>query len=269
MRADFLGCRGSTPVEGAAFEKYGGSTSSVLVSAGDSRVLLDAGTGLRHLRAVQSQPFRGSMFLSHLHWDHVQGLPFCSPLDHPESRVDLYLPAQTPGAEQLMARLMSPPLFPITPDQLRGSWRFLDAEPGPYEEGSLTVIAFEVPHKGGRTFGYRVNDGERSLVYISDHAPGPPGSGPDGLGEVSSDLVAAVEGADLLIHDAQYLDEEYPERAFLGHSAIGYAIALGEKAGAGEVILFHHDPARTDAVLDAIGEGLPDGVRFARQGMRW
>lgn len=269
MRADFLGCRGSTPVEGPAFETYGGSTSSVQVSAGDSRVLLDAGTGIRHLHALEAGPFRGSVFLSHLHWDHVQGLPFCSPLDHPHARVDLHLPAQPPGAERLMARLMSPPLFPIRPEELRGDWRFLDAEPGRFEEGSLTVSAFEVPHKGGRTYGYRVEDGARSLVYISDHAPGPPGSGPDGLGEMTSDLLSVVEGADLLIHDAQFLDEEYPERAFLGHSAIGYAVALGEKAGVAEVILFHHDPARTDAALDAIAAELPPGVSLARQGMRW
>lgn len=270
MRIDVLGCRGSVPVDGAAFDRYGGATSSVALSHGeeDPVLVLDAGTGLRHLGRITDRPFRGTLLLSHLHWDHIQGLPFSPLLDHPAARVDAFAPSQGPRCEDLIARFMSPPVFPISPVGLVGDWRFHDAEPGTFEVEGFSVTAFEVPHKGGRTFGFRVDDGTTAMAYVSDHAPGAPGTGPAGLGDIRPEVVEAVDGVDFLFHDAQYLDDEFPSRARLGHSAVGYALDLGRKAGVGTLVLFHHDPSRTDTDLDAIAASLPTGVTVARQGMR-
>lgn len=264
-----LGCRGSVTVDGADFSHYGGATSALAVGDGLSpTLLLDAGTGLRHLSDVTDEPFTGSLLLSHLHWDHVQGLPFSPLLDQPESRIDIYVPAQGEPAESLFHKFMSPPCFPITPEELRGQVRFREVEPGRLEVEGFSVVAFEVPHKGGRTFGYRVANRLRSIGYIPDHAPGDPGSGVQGLGVVAPEVAGAVEGCDLLFHDAQHLDREFSQRAYLGHSSIGYALELGAAASVGRLMLFHHDPSRTDEELDAVTETLPDEVTLTRQGMR-
>lgn len=269
MRIDVLGCRGSVTVDGAEFSRYGGATSAVAVGNGATpSLLLDAGTGLRHLADITNEPFTGSILLSHLHWDHVQGLPFSPLLDQPESRIDLYVPIQGESAESLFHRFMSPPAFPITAAELRGRVRFREIEPGRQEVEGFEVTAFEVPHKGGRTFGYRVANESYSLGYVPDHAPGKPGSGRHGLGVVAPSVAGAIEGSDLLFHDAQHLDHEFAERAFLGHSAIGYALEMGAATAVGKLLLFHHDPSRTDQELDALAETLPEGVVLTRQGMR-
>lgn len=268
MRINVLGCRGSFPVEGAAFDRYGGATSSVSLSQnGRPSLLLDAGTGLRHLSRLTTQPFSGSLLLGHLHWDHIQGLPFAPLLDHEEASVDVYVPRQEVPARDLIARFMSPPTFPISPEGLKGRWRFFDLDPGRFEVEGFEVTAFEVPHKGGRTFGFRVHDGERSVAYISDHAPGPPGSGPLGLGLIDQTLISTIEGVDVLFHDSQHLDHEFPHRAYLGHTAVGYALDLGRQAEVGSLVLFHHDPARTDQDLDLISETLPAWAQPAHQGL--
>jgi phosphoribosyl 1,2-cyclic phosphodiesterase len=267
VKVDVLGCRGSVPVDGAEFARYGGATSSLALGGGERPTLLvDGGTGLRHLGRVTDEPFEGALLLSHLHWDHIQGIPFCPILDHPDARVDVYVPSQGTPGRALISRLMSPPTFPISPDGLLGRWTFHDLEPGHIELGPFDVEVGEIPHKGGRTYAFRITDEERSLAYMSDHAPGPPGSGPAGLGEIDPRLVGMLEGADLLFHDGQYRDEEYAARAHFGHSAIGYAIELARTASVGRLLLFHHDPSRTDDELDLVSRWLPDRVGVARQG---
>jgi phosphoribosyl 1,2-cyclic phosphodiesterase len=114
------------------------------------------------------------------------------------------------------------------------------------------VTAREIPHKGGRAFGYRVDDGRTSVAYLSDHGPGVLGDGPEGFGPYHESALALADGVDLLIHDAQYTAEEYPRRRTFGHSAIDYAVGLARAAGVGRLALFHHDPGRTDDALDAI-----------------
>lgn len=260
MRVDVLGCRGSTPIEGGAYDRYGGATSCLAVSAEGERpcLLLDAGTGLRHLDQVSDRPFRGAILLSHLHWDHVQGLPFARLLDHPESKVEVFVPWDGTPAREILTRFMSPPLFPIAPEGLQGGWVFRDAKPGRWELGCFEVEAFEVPHKGGRTFGYQVSDGRRSLAYVPDHAGRP--------GRFESGLVGPLAGVHVLVHDGQHLDGEAEARSYLGHSTVGYALDLAREAGAENLVLFHHDPSRTDDQLDQLGEGLPDWASLARQG---
>lgn len=254
MRIVLCGVRGSTPAPGPDFVGYGGHTSCVAVAHDGERptLLLDAGTGLRDVTGLLGgQAFVGSILLGHLHWDHTQGLPFFRAGDRDDARVTVYVPAQGDALE-VLSRAMSPPHFPITPDQLHGAWRFESLEPGTVEVEGFTVAAAEIPHKGGRTFGYRVGDATGAVTYMSDHCPTVAGPGADGLGAFHEAALGLARGADVLIHDAQYLDAELPTRAHFGHSAISYPIGLARAAGVRRVVLFHHDPGRTDDQLDEI-----------------
>ena len=272
MRIWVCGARGSTPAPGPAFVRYGGHTSCLALAHDGQRptLVLDAGTGLRLVTSLlDGAPFQGSILLGHLHWDHTQGLPFFGGGDAVGSRVDVYVPAQG-DSETVLSRFMSPPHFPITPSELRGSWSFIALEEGENRIEGFTVTAREIPHKGGRTFGYRVSDGTATLAYLSDHCPTRVGPGPEGLGEYHEAALALTRGCDLLIHDAQYTDAELPGRADFGHSAMGYAIGLAEEAGAGRLLLYHHDPPRTDDQLDdllASFQDRPVVVDAAREGM--
>ncbi len=273
MRVTICGARGSTAAPGPAHVRYGGHTSCVALSHDGEQpsLVLDAGTGIRRVTGLLGdRPFAGSIVLGHLHWDHTQGLPFFAGADRPDGRTDLYMPAQG-DAEEVLRRVMSPPHFPITPAELRGTWRFLGLEPDvPCQMEGFTVLAREIPHKGGRTFGFRVSDDSASIAYFSDHCPTALGPGPDGLGEYHEAALALAGDCDLLIHDAQYLDEELPTRASFGHSSPGYVVHLAERAGARRVLLYHHDPPRTDDDIDAIvasHEQAPVPVAAAVEGM--
>ncbi|MGD0380447.1 MAG: MBL fold metallo-hydrolase [Acidimicrobiales bacterium] len=273
MRVTVCGARGSTPASGPGTVRYGGHTSCVALAHDGERpsLVLDAGTGIRGVTALLGQhPFDGSIILGHLHWDHTQGLPFFAGADRPDARTDLYMPEQG-DAEEVLRRVMSPPHFPITPAQLRGTWTFrgLEADVAHDIEG-FTVVAREIPHKGGRTFGFRVSDDTATLAYLSDHCPTALGPGPDGLGEYHDTALALVADADLLIHDAQYLDDELARRASFGHSSPGYAAHLAQRAGAARLVLFHHDPPRTDDDIDAVVASFAAGslaVVAAAEGM--
>jgi ribonuclease BN (tRNA processing enzyme) len=264
VRVDVCGVRGSIEAPGAAFAGVGGNTSclALAVDDGPPTLVLDAGSGIRSVTSLMGgRPFRGVILLTHLHWDHTHGLPFFAAADRVDAVVDLFLPAQGVEATELLARMLSPPQFPIRPDGLRGRWRFAALEEGRSELGGFTVTAREIPHKGGRTFGYRVEADGASLAYLPDHCPTALGGGRDGLGVVHDAALALSRDVDLLVHDAQYTAAELPERARYGHAAAPYAIELAEAAGAKGVLLFHHDPCRTD---DAIGAVVAEGRASVR-----
>jgi phosphoribosyl 1,2-cyclic phosphodiesterase len=256
MRVHILGVRGSTPATGPEFVRYGGHTSCIaLAHDGEApSLLVDAGTGIRRASALlDGKPFVGTVLLGHMHWDHTQGLPFFRAGDSPGAQVTLYAPAQPEGKiEAVLGRAMSPPHFPITPAGLRGRWAFAGLEPGEFEIEGFSVAALEIPHKGGRTFGYRISDGRAALAYLSDHCPTSLGPGPDGLGERHKAALWLTRDCDAVFHDGQYTDEELPVRAYFGHSSWGYALALAEAAGAKRLFICHHDPDRTDDELDQI-----------------
>ena len=225
----------------------------------DPTLVLDAGTGLQRLsRHLEGRPFRGTILVGHLHWDHTHGIPFFAAGDNPDARVTLALPDEG-DPEKLLERFMSPPSFPITPRQLRGDWSFVRLAPGEHSIEGFGVLALDIPHKGGRTYGFRVTDGTSTVAYLSDHSPVVHGGGPDGFGEYHENALGLARGVDVLIHDAQHTAEEFAGKRDWGHSAVDYAVGLAEAAGAKRVVLFHHDPPRTDDDLDAIVAGYAGG----------
>jgi ribonuclease BN (tRNA processing enzyme) len=262
MQLFVCGVRGSTPAPGVEFVRYGGQTSCIAIAADDEerpRLVLDAGTGLTRLsRIFDGDPFRGTILLSHLHWDHTHGLPFFPAGDRPDSEITVLLPAQGVDAEDLLGRALSPPHFPIRPSELEGKWRFGSLDPGSSQIEAFEVLALEIPHKGGLTYGFRVTDGSgASVAYLSDHGPLALGPGPDGLGEYHEVARTLADGVDVLIHDAQHTAAELPVYAHYGHSAIDYAVGLAEICKVKQLLLFHHAPPRTDDQLDAILAGIP------------
>jgi phosphoribosyl 1,2-cyclic phosphodiesterase len=252
--------------------RYGGNTSCVALArdGGPPTLVLDAGTGLQRLTQVlDGRPFRGSILLGHLHWDHTHGIPFFRAGDRPDAHVDLHMPGQGDPVA-VLTRILSPPHFPIGPGDLRGEWRFHALEPGEHTIEGFEVTAREIPHKGGRTFGYRVSSGEVAIAYLSDHSPITLGPGPDGLGEYHDEALELARDVDLLLHDAQYTAAELSQRASFGHSAVDYAVGLAARSGARRVLLFHHDPPRTDDAIDEIvrAHKHPDvDVQAAAEGM--
>jgi len=251
VRLTFLGVRGSTASPGPDFVRYGGNTSCIAVSGGERRpdLVLDAGTGLRGLpRLLDGASYSGGILLSHLHWDHVQGLPFCPAVDRDDAVVEVVMPAQDgKDGHDLLAQHMSPPAFPITPDGLRGAWTFTAAEVGRFGFGPYQVRATEISHKGGRTYGYRVDRGGTSLAYLPDHAP---------AAGVSDDTLETLRDVDLLVHDAQFVEAERGIADAFGHSTVGDAVDLAREVGARTLALFHHGPGRTDDALDAVVSAL-------------
>ncbi|MGO8956000.1 MAG: MBL fold metallo-hydrolase [Streptosporangiaceae bacterium] len=258
MRINLCGTRGSTPAPGRDFVRYGGHTSCLAFTPDGASVpelLLDAGTGIREVTALLAgQPFRGTIALTHLHWDHLHGLPFFGGGDRDDARVSLLLPGPEEGlsAEAVLERGMSPPHFPIAPRQLRGNWTFAGLEPGKVQLGPFTLLAREIPHKGGRTFGYRVSDDRGSVAYLPDHSPTNAGPGPAGLGAYHDAAVELAAGADILMHDSFWLAGELDPGRTFGHAAAEYAVGLAVQAGASRVVLLHHRPDRTDTELDTL-----------------
>lgn len=264
MQINFCGVRGSTPAPGPEFVRYGGHTSCLALShAGAERptLVLDAGAGLQRLaRVLGDAPFSGTILLTHLHWDHVLGLPFFSSADRSDASIEVLLPEQESGddAATVLAGMMSPPYFPIGPTDLRGEWSFGTVTEGKREIAGFEVLAREIPHKGGRTFGYRISDGDSTIAYMPDHCPTTFGPGEDGFGDYHATALELAEGADVLIHDAQLLPAELAAEADFGHAVADYAYELGRRAQARSVVFFHHRHTRTDAALDELAARFAD-----------
>jgi phosphoribosyl 1,2-cyclic phosphodiesterase len=265
VRINLCGTRGSTPAPGRDYLRYGGHTSCLAFTCDEAtspELLLDAGTGIRHVtELLDGRAFRGTIALTHLHWDHMQGVPFFRAGDRDDASVRLLLPEPGAGlgAEAALERLMSPPAFPITPRQLRGDWQVGGLEPGQLQVGGLSLLALDIPHGGGRTFGYRVSDGRSAVAYLPDHCPTDLGPGPDGLGAYHAAAVELAAGADILMHDSFWLASELDPGQAFGHAAAEYAVGLAAEAGARQVLLLHHRPDRTDAELDKIAGCLAGG----------
>jgi phosphoribosyl 1,2-cyclic phosphodiesterase len=253
LNVSFYGTRGSTPCPSEENRRYGGNTSCVaLESPGHDPVVLDLGTGLRFFGQTQPDDgsFRGSALVTHLHWDHVQGLPFFTPILRPGARLDIYGPPQTDSTlSDAFHRFICPPFFPVTVEQLYGQMTFHDAGDTDLVLDGAKVRVRPVPHVGANN-GYRVEMGGASVAYLSDHQ-----MPQDGSHTVSEDVLELCDGVDLLIHDAQYTPEEFAEKSHWGHCTVEYAVFVAREAGAKRLALFHHDPARSDDQLDVLLEG--------------
>jgi phosphoribosyl 1,2-cyclic phosphodiesterase len=251
VRLLFAGVRGSTPVSGPLFTRVGGHTSCVAVLRDDERapaLVLDAGTGIMALTPhFGAGPFVGSILLTHLHWDHLQGLPFFRPADRDDARVTLAMPAQGDPVA-VLRRAMSPPHFPIGPEGLQGEWRFVGLEEGTHTIEGFEVTTRAIPHKGGLTFGYRVSDGTRAFAYLPDHGP----RGPDaGVANANGARDLAC-GVDLLVHGAPFVASERAIADLYGHATVDDALTLAGDAHVARLVLTHHGPARADDAVDAI-----------------
>jgi phosphoribosyl 1,2-cyclic phosphodiesterase len=252
MKVEFHGVRGSTPCSGPQYARYGGNSSCVsLTAVGHTPLIFDLGTGLRPYgeKLGCATPFHGSVLLTHLHWDHVQGLPFFSPLHGPESALDIYGPRQETGSlGEAFGQLMRPPFFPIRPDQLGASVRFHDTGDDDFPVGQAKVRSRWVRHVGP-TLGYRVEINGASVAYISDHGPGCRDDSDD---FVPQEILELCDGVDVLIHDAQHTGEEYAPKRHWGHCTYDYAVHVARESGARLLALYHHDPSHGDDAVDAI-----------------
>jgi phosphoribosyl 1,2-cyclic phosphodiesterase len=234
----FFGVRGSIPTPGSTTVRVGGNTACVAVRFGDQLIVLDGGSGLRQLGAGTRAPLEATLLFGHLHWDHIQGVPFFGPLFHPQTRLTLVGPA---GLREALAAQMSGPSFPVRLDQLPAQLRFETLAPGAcLELGDVRFATAPLRHPGGG-LAWRLERDGVALAYVCDtEAPA------DGVDEAH---VALAMGADLLIHDAQYLPEEYPAKVGWGHSTFVAAAGLARAAGVRQLVLTHHDPARDDLAV--------------------
>ena len=276
MRARIWGCRGSLAAPGPETVRYGGNTSCLEVRlSDDSLIILDAGTGIRPLGlGLEIAP--GStihLLLSHLHLDHLEGLGFFGPLWRPDVDLHIWGPASpTRSLQERIAMYMSPPLFPVHVTEVPSHPTFHDAPEIAWNIGTARILAQSVSHNGP-TVGYRIEEAGRALAYIPDHEPG---LGVD-LRRVEPDWIsghALAAGADVLLHDSQYTEEEYPERLGWGHSSVDQVVAFGLAAYVKRLIMFHHDPMHSDARLEAherraleLWDGDGQGPLLAREGM--
>lgn len=275
MRAKIWGCRGSMATPGPETLRTGGNTTCVEVTANGSRLILDAGTGIRALglELAEDGPQRINICLTHLHVDHIEGLGFFAPFYDPDCEVTLWgPPSSVRTLKERVSRYLSAPLFPIELADLPARITFLDAPEEPWEIDGLRVVAEPVSHPG-TTLGYRVEANGASLAFIPDHEPA--------LGlaleSLTSDWISGyplAEGATLLLHDSQYTEDEYERRIGWGHSSVRQAVTFAAMAGAESMLLFHHDPVHTDDDLEAhreraheLWQGDGRAPELAREGM--
>jgi phosphoribosyl 1,2-cyclic phosphodiesterase len=277
VRVKVWGARGSIPAPGPETMRYGGNTSCVQLTLADgSMLVLDAGTGIRSL-GLALPPSDGPLhiLLTHLHLDHIQGLMFFAPMFRPHTEVVIWGPAAPEASlEDRIARYISAPLTPVEVRELPCHPSFREAETTEWRIGPATIRAGSVAHRGP-TLGYRVDADGSSVCYIPDHEPGLGAS----LAELDEDWISGLDlarDATLLIHDCQYTDDEYPAHLGWGHSPLSDALVFGHRAGAEQLLLFHHDPLHSDAFLDQLGAhageragdfGRPDDwARLAEEG---
>jgi phosphoribosyl 1,2-cyclic phosphodiesterase len=270
------GCRGSLASPGPETVRFGGQTSCVTVHLSDgSLLILDAGTGIRPLGMAlgHDHPKRIDIFITHLHTDHIEGLRFFDPIWDPSVELNVWGPPSP--IRELRSRIapyFAPPFFPVHLRNIPSHPEFRDTPTTTWRIGSAAVTAQLVKHPGP-TVGYRVEENGAALAYLPDHEPA---LGSD-LSTVEAEWIsgnALAEGAAVLLHDAQYTQEEYVERVGWGHSSTEDVVTFARRAGSRRLVLFHHDPLHTDEQLERIlaraNELRASGdaeVELAREGM--
>jgi phosphoribosyl 1,2-cyclic phosphodiesterase len=276
MRLTVWGCRGSVPTPGPDTVESGGNTSCVEVSLPDGTVLvLDAGTGIRALglELLKRRVRQVHLLLTHLHLDHVEGLRFFAPLWDERVAVDVWgPPSPISSLPKRIAQAFSPPLFPVDLRDVPARLTFRDLPRRPWTIEGASLAAALVLHPGP-TVGYRIEGAGATLAYLPDHEPALGGA----IAERPRDWISGASiaaAADVLLHDAQYFEEEYEERIGWGHSSVADAVAFANAVDAQRLVLFHHEPLHGDGALERLegrarsligGDGVE--VTLAREGM--
>jgi phosphoribosyl 1,2-cyclic phosphodiesterase len=268
MRIKFWGVRGSTPTPQPENLRYGGNTSCVEVRLGDSLFIFDCGTGFRSLgqqlrHEFDSRTISAHIFVSHFHWDHIQGIPFFGPLyDKPENRFFFHSSSRTRSLKRVMEEQMASPYFPVDLSEMKAKREFHELDEGGVSLDDVTLQTAWLNHPQG-CMGFRLESKEGVVVYATDNEPG------DSMFDKSVRKLAA--GADVLIYDAQYLPDEYAaHKRGWGHSHWREAINVVMESGAKELILFHHDPDHDDNCIDNVvreARNYYAKVRGAAEGM--
>ncbi len=254
LTVKFWGTRGSVPTPGPQTARYGGNTSCVEVRAQDGTIIvLDCGTGARmlglDLLKTASHPLRINLFIGHTHWDHIQGFPFFTPAFLPDTELNVYAPAGLQRTvEDALAGQMQYSYFPVTLRDLRSRIHFTELEEGYLRLGDMMIETQYLNHTAP-TISFRISSGGATVAYVTDHEPFWNASGSHFKHPGDQRHIAFLNGADLVIHDAQYSLEEYPGKIGWGHSTVDYATEIAMAAGVKQLALFHHDPLHDDAEI--------------------
>jgi phosphoribosyl 1,2-cyclic phosphodiesterase len=269
MRVKFWGVRGSTPTPQAGNLRYGGNTSCVEVRFGENLYVFDCGTGFRTLgqqleSEANGEAIAAHIFVSHFHWDHIQGIPFFRPLyENSENRFVFHSSRRTRSLQRVMEEQMASPYFPVDTSEMKAQRNFYDIEEGHTQlDDHASMRAMWLNHPQG-CMGFRLETKEGVLVYATDNEPGDP--------VFDKNVRRLAEGADVLIYDSQYLPEEYEaKRRGWGHSHWREAVNIVMQSGSRELVLFHHDPDHDDTVIDKVVQEARNyfpRVRAAAEGM--
>lgn len=263
----FWGVRGSIPCPGGDMVRYGGNTSCLEIRCGSYILILDGGTGLRlfdHSRSGAG-PLDADVLFTHTHLDHICGWPYFTSLLDPQSTINVWcghlLPDHT--IEQILGGLLSEPFMPVQNQGIRARIDYRDFTAGETlnPRSGVTLHTALLNHPQGAT-GYRVEFGGKSICYITDteHQPGEP----------DRKIIRLIEGADVVIYDSTYTDEEFPDHVTWGHSTWQEGVRLCDAANVGQFVVFHHDPGHDDSFMDGIAKDVErarPGSLVAREGM--
>jgi phosphoribosyl 1,2-cyclic phosphodiesterase len=251
MFVKIWGARGSIPVCGQEYIKYGGDTTCIEIRSKNGRVIIiDAGTGIRRLgKDLLAQGlYEYDLIFTHAHWDHVMGFPFFRPLYSDRTSLRVHgCPFAEEFVRTMLARMMSPPNFPVNYGDLKARIAYSDSCPDKFQIDSVSIMPIDISHPGGGK-GYKFIEDGRSFVFITDHELGY--SHPGGL--PVEDYLRFCAGADLLVHDAEFTGEEYGRHRSWGHSSYLDALNLAVEAGVRQFALFHINQDRTDRAMDKI-----------------
>lgn len=250
----FWGTRGTIPVVGKDYVRYGGNTSCVELRCGGRQIILDAGTGIRDL-GIATDIYHVDIFLSHTHLDHIQGLPFFKPLYIAGSNIALWAGHLLPknNVKDVVSSIMQPPVFPLTLSDVHSRVEFNDFVAGGqlknegFKKAGITIYTIPLNHPDGAT-GYRIEYSGKSVCYITDveHVPG----------KLDAKLVEFLRNADVFIYDSTFDDEEWAKYKGWGHSTWQEAVRLGQAANVKKIIASHHNPEITDSELDKRAENV-------------